>query len=288
MKVYISLLWIAVLLFSCSSKERNEQEVTKIINNVIPFEYGGENTKHILFDSFINDSILVKIFFDTGVVDTKILISDSLKNRLDTTAFLRIGNLGKLVDLWFMDKDYPFFEIFGSNAVLVGWRFFEDTIIEISYHDKCLKILPELPESLDDYKSIKLYKNDLGFLLVPMIAYIQGKQIKKGVLIDTGSDGSLALSFKDAVKNQLNMDSARVQTSYGITDSIKSYSLKTDSIAILLDRNTEITGYTIANGINASFVDVDRNVAMLGNSFLENFELILDLKDYYLYLKPRK
>lgn len=79
-KFQMIILFTSFILLSCMGKSTNEAGNDNIPGNIVPFEYDGKD-KAILLNGTINDSIQLRLFFDTGTSFNNpktILLSDSI------------------------------------------------------------------------------------------------------------------------------------------------------------------------------------------------------------------
>ena len=118
MKIFYHFLLSFFLFFlSCSGKtdKRAEYSPTALITEEpISFQYD-KNKKAILLDGRINDSIPIKLYFETGWIpapsDTRILLSDSLRNIVkEGVCNLKLGNIVGFYDVFFWKEEYFLFQ----------------------------------------------------------------------------------------------------------------------------------------------------------------------------------
>ena len=283
--ILFSFLFLFVLS-SCggkADKKKDTVQTNAIPENTIPFEYDEKQLRAIIIKGTLNDTLPINIFFDTGLNDSRIIVPDILKKSLEIDSYLVQMNseLSRVQKVFFLDSDNVFFQFFGQNTVCIGFDFFEDKIIRISYRQKYIQKLDNT-EGLEGYMCLpfKIEDNCERCLGVEIEAFVQGKHIKEVVLLDTGSNGFVTFNNNIIEKYSINVDDVqRVQT---LNISRRKYSLHADSIKV---------GYAISNNqMTVEFSAENRekypHSGILGNAFLENFEVILDFKNYKMYLKP--
>jgi len=263
------LLCLTACIVSCGNSGKQNQATT------IPFKYNNEFLKLIIFSGTLNDSIPMYIMFDTGSSKKEIILSDSLAELLDTTVCLQIGTYKDSLPVFVLDRSN--FKRFVFNAIL-GWQFFEDKIIEISYQDKYIRELDTIPDS-SDFFSIKMEMLQNNMFAVPIKVYVQGECIEDNLLIDTGNNGYISLGkyFVDKYK----IDLSNAQRLFSISPGgITNYSISVDSVVL--------GKFTLPN-VSVNFITSGNPRArMIGNKILEHFTVILDLRNFYLYLKPNE
>jgi hypothetical protein len=270
MNKYLNLILLALVLFSC---ENRASSAFSIPPDAIPFEYSEEKQKAILFNGMMNDTVPLKILFDTGNFNNGIEVSDSLQGILmESDNWLQIGTAKRLININFHDKNNQFFQYYGANMACIGRNFFHNKIIEISYQHKYIRELEHIPQSTE-YRCVKI---DSAKLTIPVEILIQGNWIKNNVLLDTGYNGLLDLNADIIGDYSINMDSAQSVTSINVLGKRQGWFVPFDSISV---GGCSIPGFCPVEISN-------RAMGIIGNTFLDNFDIILDLKDYNLYLKP--
>lgn len=281
--ISIALIFICVL-FSCNIKSI-QTENTKISDTIpegaITFEYDNKMLKMIILKGTLNDSIDVNYVFDTGW--TGISISDSLKpnnvkaSYLQEPTQIKIHNCIHIYNaIEYFKENHPFTNFYGSSSGIIDWSIFENKIIEISYRYKYIRELPNT-HSLQDYDSIKIRRMNKR-LIVPVTASYKNKTINDSVIIDTGSNSVLHFSNNLASRYDITMDEAvKVGKSTMANGQKKGFSVTADTIKV---------GESFVINQSLGFGEINYKYGLLGNHFLENFDVVLDLKNYCLYLKP--
>ena len=278
----LKIIPVFICFFSCIGKVENKSNtipIDTIPENAISFEYDEKQQRAIMIKGTLNDTIPINLFFDTGFSGSRILVSDSLKDFLgsDSCTVQISESLSLQQRLYYRDSNHIFFKYFVPNTACIGWNFFENKIIKISYLQKYIQILDNT-EGLDEYNCLPFYSTP--YFGVEVEVFVQDKYIKEIVLLDTGSNGFVAFNNDMLEKYGINVDNAqRVQT---ISHSYREYRLNADSIkagCVLSDKQTvEFLAESNNNPYPYS--------GILGNDFLENFEIILDFKEFKMYIKP--
>lgn len=277
---YTLLPFLLCLLFTfCAKKASPEKELSK---NILYFEYDSIK-KGIILDGMLNDSIPMQFFYDTGFTSNKgLIISDSLRNTLTDSLYkVKINDVEQLYKIHFASDSYFLFQHFSQNTAFLELGFFEDKIVKISYKQKYIQTLDSISEA-EEYICLPLKReeNCPTCLGVETEVFLQGKHIREYLLLDTGFNGFASFNDNIIEKYSINTDSAqRIQS---LNTSHRKYQLLADSIK---------AGYPISDGQKVEFLakgDHERYPysGLLGNAFLENFEIIFDFKDYKMYIKP--
>ena len=271
--IYSLFLLIIVLSVSCQNKAQKDFDDNRLC---IEFQY---TDKHIFFPGMINDSVLVTILFDTGLTTSYSMISDSIRNILDRDSIhLQVGNFNKKIKTSSSSNNDPFFKFFGKNTICISWLYFEDKIIRISYRKQVIEELDNIANA-DGYTKIKIQKTGKNGLLIPIIAYIQNKKIIENIQIDTGSSESMTFGNRILAKYDIKSHNALHVTSMMSEGNLYKYFIRADSVKI---GDLYTKGCYVGFGINKI------NMKLLGNEILERFDVILDLEDFYIYLKPEQ
>lgn len=286
MKKVIYVLCAIYTLFSCNSN-RNPTENLQVSDTIpegaITFDY----KYHLInLKAIYEDSIPMNFIFDTGWVGLS--ISDSLKPENDKTGRKRftkkvkVNNIEHTWDNMYYLGNHGMYIGFNKMHGIFDWKIFEGKIIKISYRYKYISILDNT-DSLNDYDSIKIIRKYDIRLGIPVTVNVQGKRIKEYVLLDTGFNGRIDFNDNITEKYEIKNETGK--------EGERGFPAKVDSIGLgkyyLVEDNQTIVfmkkgGFDklISKGFHYGFD------GLLGNRVLENFDIVLDLKNYYLYLKP--
>jgi predicted aspartyl protease len=271
------------LTVSCKGKtinnEINAAATDSIYTNVMDFKYDTTFQRAILLKGVINDSIKVDVYLETGW-SKYIGISDSLRYLINgDSVVLNVGNWEKKKKVYFLPENFPIFSFLGnSNTVIINWQLFDNKIIEISYKYKQIRELKDSTCIGKDYSKIKIKKieyTDVVNLCIPVKIYVQGKEILEYILIDTGYNGSFILSNRIKNKYAIDTKNARFFVGKNGGGEVRRFAIKSDSVKI---------GNFITANIYVSFSE--NNFTLLGNGILEQYNVIFDLINYNLYIKP--
>lgn len=295
-KIYL-FIPILLILLSCTSPSADKKIAAltdSIPEGAVPFEYDPNRIRAILIPGTLNDSIHVRYLLETGSVE--MLFSDSLASDLEIkedneqfhkvqkTMKVRIGDWertsGDSFEACYLDKKNPIFSFLGKDMSILTWKFFDKKILEISFSKQYIRELLGTPD-LAGYDSLKMEVHN-GFLGIPAVASIQGKKIREFVTIDTGCNGDIKYSNSVVSKYGIKSDSAFFGQAQFLNGNLKEFFIKCDSI--------QIGNYFFTQRSHVAFsLDQQRPypfLGLLGNRLLQNFDIVMDLRNYYLYLKP--
>ncbi|MCL2651543.1 MAG: aspartyl protease family protein [Candidatus Azobacteroides sp.] len=226
------------------------------------------------------------MFFDTGAAGNEFFISDSFKNFfVNDSAFVQVGKFKKQMRINYMRSNQRnFFDVdaLGKNSIMVGWKFFENKIIEFDFQNQHILVYDELPD-ITEYSKIKITvpQSQYPKLLIPAQVVIQGKTIDATFFIDTGCNSFVVLST-DHIKGQgidtTNASYGKSGVSGGV---IFGFSIPGDTIKI-----GDL--YTANQDMPILFNNFPNVSGLLGTKALENFSVILDLLNFDLYLKKNE
>jgi len=292
-------LFILILLFLSSynnqSAAKTRAELTDSIpEGAVPFEYDFKMKKIIFIPGALNDSIPLRYLFDTGF--KKMTFSDSLasdierkevKNgfsKVQKTMKVRIGGFerdyGNSVEAYYLDKRNSLFGFLGPDVGIIPWQFFDKKIIEISFSKQYIKELSST-KNLSGYDSVKM-KVENGMLGIPVVVSVQGKKIREFVAIDTGCNGDISFSNSMVSKYGIKSDSAYFGKNLLVYGFQKGFSITSTNIAVGKNSLTEKSYVSFAHDEQRPYPFS----GLLGTGILEHFDIVLDLKNYWLYLRP--
>ena len=282
-KCILFLIPLFTFFVMCQSNNKKEETVLVLPSDTIPMQYSNENPRYRyclpILNGIVNDSLHFDVFFDTGSSGNNFRIPESFKNLFDSnSAFVQIGKLKKQMRIAFWGSNQSsIISIMGNNTIVVGWRFFENRIIEFDFQNQRILVYDELPD-ITEYSKIKI-SISYDKPLIPAQVVIQGKTIKSdSLLIDTGCNDYMVVSPKHIEEQGIDTINAQYQWTT-VSGGLKpNFSIPADTIKIgdlfTVNQNTRI-----------SFHDYTGDFGLLGTKTLENFSVILDLINYDLYLK---
>jgi len=272
MRTYPIFFLLCITCFTISCKRQQPTDTRTVL-----FDYDDKMLKLMIFNGTLNDSISLNVMFDTGSNERLIVLSDSLTELIDTTANLQIGIYKFSAPVYAVDRNNYMFKYFDA---IFGWQFFEDKIIEISYQHKYIRELDTMPVP-NEFFPIKMKVNNNISIRIPVKIYAQGKCIEEDFSIDTGFNGDIMLGKYFLDKNKIDLTSAYLGAAQTVAGSFPGGSILGDSIIL--------GKFTLPDTrISFSTTSIGTQNRLVGNKVLEHFTVILDLKNFYLYLKPNE
>jgi len=293
-KLYILIPILLILPASYIQSADTSKVISadSIPKDAVPFEYDFKMKKMILIPGTLNDSRPFKYWLETGM--GTMTFSDDLASKVEKQKVqngfykvqkktkVRIGHWEKIyggsVYARYLDKNNFAFRFSGAVGI-IPWQFFDKKIIEISFSKQYIRELSDTKD-LQNYDSVKI-KVENGMLGIPVVVSVQGKKIKVFVLIDTGYNGDISFSNSIVSKYDIKSDSAHFGESHIPGGVEKGFSLRSDTIQVGEFLLTE-----------KSYISFSQNKqrpypfsGLIGTGILDRFDMVLDLRNYNLYLK---
>jgi hypothetical protein len=163
-----------------------------------------------------------------------------------------------------------------------GIDFFTDWWIEIDFDHLVIRLGKKQPKGLRKYEKVKLDFQD-GDLFVEAELKTKKGVVKNRFLLHSGYSGALLLDDKFALESNMN-STLQIVSEQKLTDSYGNVLLSKQ--AILPELN--IAGMSLTN-VPTGFFDGaigQQQISILGGDVLKRFNLIIDAKREYIYLKP--
>lgn len=269
-----------------------------VTNDTIPFALTSFNA--IKVQAVINDTDTLNMYFDTGSWDFRLKKDAILKktkllsNQPDALAGKAkpdYNNLNKVFKIQMGNLTWNNPEI-GATGVTAhdmdgrfGWNLFEGKMVEVNYDKNLLIVHSHLPKVLKGYVKSKL-EFIRSFVCAQGAFEIENKKYAGNFLFDTGSDQAIILdstwiSRQHFLKNLKLIRSSVLQDPRGVKYETK----------VVLAPLLKISSFGLTNIpalILGSKNPVGFEINYLGNDLLKRFNMILDFKNDYLYLKPNK
>ena len=110
----------------CQNSNRKAETGLVFPSDTIPMQYspGYPNFRMPILDGIVNDSLHLKVFFDTGAAFNRFSILDSFKNFfVSDSAFVQIGKFKKQMRINYYRSDIRNFtdvKALGKNSIIVG------------------------------------------------------------------------------------------------------------------------------------------------------------------------
>lgn len=276
-----SILGLSIFFISCATKS-------------IPITYDG----HIYVKTTINDSISGNFIYDTGALDFYLDTTFVRKNKFqfDKKQIFELGGVGsgtkttQLVNdkiYYKVDKKYihsrttylvGLKDFMGENIDgILGVKTFQNRPHKIDFINKKLTFT----DKHENYDSIKfIYEGDK--IYVPLHYTIGSQQYSGKFILDLGSSLTVLNSTS-------RISTASAVTSIGIGGiggETKGKTLIFDAIQL---GNQVITDYVLDISEDKAGALADANYdGLLGTDILDDFDIILDLEQKVLYVKPNK
>lgn len=247
--------------------------------DTIPFTLSSYNAIHVR--AVINAIDTVNLHFDIGSFDFRLTREAIAKNeRLQKVSSIQMGSL-----TWRDPVVVPTGVTAHEMDGRFGWNLFEGKIVEIDYDNNRLIVQSKLPKAVKGYRRSKLAFIH-SFVCVKGKVEIANKRYDGSFLLDTGSDQALILDSAWAIQHNFPTDLPLIRSSVIKDPRGVKYETKTVLVPLL-----EINDFRLTN--IPAFVLSGKNptgfaINFLGNDLLKRFNLILDFKNDYLYLKPNK
>lgn len=165
-----------------------------------------------------------------------------------------------------------------------GLDLFKDKVVDIDFEKKIITISEELPKNTKKYQKLSIdYKDDMMFLAAD--CEVGGENVGNKFLIHSGYAGSVL--FDDQFSNTHKLsEKLKITSEKQLKDSYGNV-LKTKK-AIL--PNFALGNFNLKN-IPVGFFDgaIGRQkMSVLGGDILKRFNIIIDAKREFIYLKPNK
>ncbi len=172
---------------------------------------------------------------------------------------------------------------------IIGWKYFSDKVLEINYKKKYLKIHNDISSvNISGYKKIFLKKRKNKFFIPLHIKINNSKEIDGEFLLDIGSGGDISLTNSVAEKYNLDKtikNKVKYYTNYGgVGGKSSGYQFIADTLKVA---NFIFKKVTMEYSLDKSgALSSDEYFGLIGNEVLERFDIVIDFKESYLYLKP--
>lgn len=261
----------------------------------IPFEEGKDH--RIFVQGTINDSRPLRLLFDTGANEMAVnrALKDEASLVVDQTAEntgsdgvstldysannrVRVGDREARMGAVLVEyRNRPF------DAVL-GHRFFKDRIVEIDYDRSRLIVHERLPD-LAGYAKAKVRMVDDTPVI--QLSLTDGKStVRPWLFFDTGSNGFVDLSYDFTARHKLKDKYTQV---VGTSQFSGSAGKKIRAVDVRI-QSAGVAGVVLKDPKISMTIDEDASNGdgIVGSDFIQHFDVIIDLKGGYIYLKPNQ
>ncbi len=303
-------LILAVFFVSCAEqqpkkKTDNTVKIVDTVCNTFPITYRG----HLYITGDI-DSVSCNFVFDTGAtnlyIDSSFYASSSFNYQNVFDAYIpgvgikqqKIKVIDESVKFRFNKYLYttekvpvivlkPILGDFADG--IIGLQYFNRSVMEINYVKEYIRISDNIDSvNTSGYSKIELV-NDNNRLFIPLKVNINNAiSIEGEYMLDFGSGNSVSITSPTA-KNYRLQNSINKKIGYhtkygGIGGESSSYDFMAKSV--------EIGGFTL-NDVTMDFstdkrgaMATSRHHGLIGNKVLEQFDIIIDFNNNFLYIKP--
>lgn len=268
---------------------------------VIPFTL--ENNGIYIYCK-VNETDSLKFLFDTGA-DGTVINGQSLQKlnlKIDSQT-LNIGSNGSnTVEVsssntisfgGILETDVPlpiipyettqFDGVFGTNLM-------NKHIIEIDYDKSELRFYDnsKYQNDLKSYEKFKIHYVD-NYPTIKSAVLVNGKKYSGFFGLDTGADNTLTISPFYSVKNKFEEKMKKIGLAISQGSDGSKYESPVVSAPEIRIGNKSLYNVPIDLSQSASGVHATKEIAgFYGNSILKRFNIVLDLKNEFIYLKLNK
>jgi len=245
-------------------------------NDTIPFTLSSFNAIHV--KSVINNTDTLNLHFDVGSFDFH-LTKDCLA-KLKKVFKLQMGTV-----VWSDPELIPTGLTAHDMDGRFGWNLFEGKSVEINYDHHLLIIRSRLPKNLKGYVRSKI---DFihSFVCMKGVFEIENKSYPADFIMDTGSDQAIIIDSAWAGRQGFPKDLRLIRTAILKDPRGVVYENKIVLSPLLRLNNVALTN--IPTFVLGSKNPVGFEISYLGNDLLKRFNIILDFRKDYLYLKPNE
>ena len=268
-------------------------------------------TSSIFIDVKINDSVTGKFILDTGA---SLTLLDSQFVKKNNISLFRIGNIdlggtgnspAKSVPIYqniktmFLNNNfsseflttYDLKKIIPIEDGIAGINFFKNKIVKIDYKNEILTFLENNKEIDNSYTKIPLTLIKTKPYMLLHIKINDSISISGQFLIDTGSEFAVTLNsyYSEKLKLYEKIDKKIIKkvTNGGIGGNTYKFLIKADKIKFYGFKIQDI----LISCVKQEFEHIEKTKQILGrvgNLFLENFDVIFDINNKFMYLKPNE
>lgn len=289
---------LLILIFSFLFLDAIAQNNVPLANYSIPFRLTSSN--NISIRAVLNEKDTLNLMFHTSASD--LTITAEAINRMKSVNFTRTDTLKS----WGGDSNAARFS--GNNSLKIGeqkwegmkiWEnknsgpgtdgkfgldLFDNKVIEIDFDKSVITISAALPEKAEAFKKVKLRYND-GMMFIEALSDIGTEKLSNQFLIHSGYAGSVLFDDEFTDRNKLS-DKLKV---------ISEKSLK-DSYGNVLKTKKAIMPMLTLAGVELKDIPVGffqgaigrQKISILGGDVLKRFNMIIDAKRNFIYLKKNK
>ncbi|MFT3933771.1 MAG: hypothetical protein QM726_09170 [Chitinophagaceae bacterium] len=293
-KLFVVFIALATLYTAA-----NSQSLTRLANDkkyVIPFQLTEHNNWSVAV--VINNKDSLHLMLHTAVSDVNLTTeavkhmsslqfqrTDSVKSwggngntsRFSADNFMQLAGMSwQHVQIWEDENSGQ------QTDGKFGLNLFADRVVEIDFDEQQITISKELPRKVRKYQQLKLFfENDN--LFVEMACNTGAGIVQNKFLLHSGYAGSLLFDDKFAAENKLGDALAitgekQLKDSYGHVLKVKRATLPSLLIGSAKLDSVPVGFFEGAIG--------RQKLSVVGGDLLKRFNIIIDAKREYIYLKP--
>lgn len=307
------IIFIVLVITSCcsSSDPQNNENKTEIEEEsipvgAIPIHY----QRHIVIIGTYNDSVKAKWVFDTGcpypVLDSSFFVESGYQF-LDSPLAYAFGAGNGRTTTYLVKQDHcmqadtfnnvpekihvlDLRKAVGDKTAdgILHVKYFGDKILEISYQQEYLLIHPDSFQPDTNWASIPFQYSKNRILVDALVEVEKDKTVQGPFILDLGSGGSFTLNTK--ASNEINIFNTSKDVE--IMDLANGGIGGKTTIGLLRADRCGIGPFTLEDvpvsySTNKRGAFSDKNsYGIIGNYFLERFDMIIDFVNDRLLLKP--
>ncbi|GGC76503.1 hypothetical protein GCM10011387_32860 [Pedobacter quisquiliarum] len=261
---------------------------SQMVHDTLKLHINEQNTLYVA--AILNNKDSLTLNFDTGCTDL-IITGEVLKTKLGGAIELYkkdyILQLGKSR---ITTKIYDA-ELTGHGTEgRFGWNFFKSNVVELDYDQGIMVIHNQLPKPVLSDKSYA----KLPFMFMDGLPFIQseisqnGKSLETYFLYDTGYQRTAMLDNEELQKNHFpvsEMKEIKRVVMHGAQGN--EIPVITSELDILKIGKFRLRDVPVQQIIGRKPMQ-DRNAHILGNEVLKRFNVFMDFKNGFVYLRPNK
>lgn len=280
----IGKLLVCFVLFVFSTLGAHSQNPA--VKDSFTFEYNINDSRLIILDLLVNDTMKMKVMFDTGAIwflpaDSLPISDKTFKN--PTTLRLSEHTVKEYYEYPEGNLDYinhknPIFKLLGIGGIL-GWNFFEDMIVSFSIDKREGVIFDRLPDDISDFSKIPMTKDERHWSIPVTIMY-KDVLMNENLLVDFGASGTATLNNGIVEKYNLVIEDMREGGSTATSGGVERRNVMSADELMVGDFHVYNRSVAIRPPSRSTPFS-----GIIGMGFFEDFDIILDFKEGNLYLK---
>lgn len=293
-RIACTLYSIGFLVFSNPILMATETSEVSV-SDTIRFELTNHN--NISIKAIINKTDTVDLMFHTAANATtltreasKILKTIQWDSETDVTSWggsatarfsesnaLEIGSLKwENISIWETENSGP-----GTDGKF-GLNVFEGKTIEIDFDKNAIVIHQSLPDKIDSFQKTRIFFED-DYMFIEGLPHIGDTDYQHRFLIHSGYGGTLLFDDKFVAENKIGehieiIKENELKDSYGNVLKVKKGKLSKLVIGDIVFTEIPVGFFEGAIG--------RQQMSILGGDVLKRFNIIIDSKRDYIYLKP--